>query len=77
MLLINYLLDMFGGITVLAGYVTSGNSFPKPLDEKEEAYYLDRLKEGDAEAKGILVERNSLIQERLLMILFLLELWAS
>lgn len=58
MLLINYLLDMFGGITVLAGYVTSGNSFPKPLDEKEEAYYLDRLKEGDAEAKGILVERN-------------------
>jgi len=49
---------MFGGITVLAGYVTSGNSFPKPLDEKEEAYYLDRLKEGDIEAKNILVERN-------------------
>lgn len=49
---------MFGGITVLAGYVTSGNSFPKPLDEKEEAYYLERLKEGDTEAKGILVERN-------------------
>ncbi|MBU5590926.1 RNA polymerase sporulation sigma factor SigK [Clostridium sp. MSJ-4] len=58
MLLINYLLDMIGGITVLTGYVTGGNSFPKPLEEKEEEYYINKLKEGDVEAKSILVERN-------------------
>nr|WP_281418274.1 RNA polymerase sporulation sigma factor SigK [Clostridium simiarum] len=57
-MLINYLLDMIGGITVLTGYVTGGNSFPKPLEEKEEEYYINKLKEGDVEAKSILVERN-------------------
>jgi len=34
------------------------NSFPKPLTDKEEEYYLLLYEEGDAEAKDILVERN-------------------
>jgi RNA polymerase sporulation-specific sigma factor len=42
----------------LVGYVTNGNSFPQPLDEKEEEDYLARLKNGDILAKSILVERN-------------------
>lgn len=58
MLFVNYLLDMFGSVTFLTAYITSGNSFPQPLDEKEEEYYLSKLKEGDLLAKSILVERN-------------------
>lgn len=58
MFIVNYLLDMFGSVSFLTAYITSGNSFPQPLDEKEEEYYLGRLKEGDIVAKNILVERN-------------------
>ena len=35
----------------------TGN-FPKPLTEKEEQYYLQRCKEGDMEARNVLIERN-------------------
>jgi RNA polymerase sporulation-specific sigma factor len=56
--IVNYLLDMFGSVSFLTAYITSGNSFPQPLDEKEEEYYLLKLKEGDLHAKNILVERN-------------------
>ncbi|MFU0823967.1 RNA polymerase sporulation sigma factor SigK [Clostridium sp.] len=58
MFLINYLLNMIDNMTLLTAYVSNGTSFPQPLDEKEEKYYLKRLKEGDSLAKGILVERN-------------------
>ena len=33
-------------------------SFPKPLTEKEEQYYLERCAQGDMEARNILIERN-------------------
>lgn len=33
-------------------------SFPKPLTPEEEAYYLGRFREGDMDAKRILIERN-------------------
>ena len=33
-------------------------SFPKPLTAEEEAYYLSRFREGDMDAKRILIERN-------------------
>ena len=33
-------------------------SFPNPLTEKEEQYYVKRLEEDDKEAKQILIERN-------------------
>lgn len=36
----------------------STGSFPKPLTEEEEKYYLSRAAEGDLEARNILVERN-------------------
>ncbi len=42
-----------GSVNVL----TSG-SFPKPLDENEEAYYLEKLSEGSESARNILVEHN-------------------
>ena len=33
-------------------------SFPRPLSESEEQYYLSRAKEGDLEARNVLIERN-------------------
>ena len=33
-------------------------SFPEPLTEKEEAYYLEKFKNGDEDARNILIERN-------------------
>ena len=36
----------------------SGGSFPKPLTEAEERYYVKQAAEGDLEARNILIERN-------------------
>lgn len=36
----------------------STGSFPKPLTESEERHYLALAKEGDLEARNILIERN-------------------
>ena len=36
----------------------SSGSFPKPLTQKEESYYLERAAQGDLEARNILIERN-------------------
>lgn len=33
-------------------------SFPKPLTEKEEIYYIERYEKGDLHARQILIERN-------------------
>lgn len=33
-------------------------SFPKPLTEKEEKYYIEQYENGDEEARQILIERN-------------------
>ena len=35
-----------------------GGSFPKPLKPEEEKVYLERLAQGDMEARNILIERN-------------------
>ena len=34
------------------------SSFPRPLTEKEERYYVQQLEEGNSEARNILIERN-------------------
>ena len=33
-------------------------SFPEPLTEREETYYLEKFKNGDEDARNILIERN-------------------
>ena len=43
---------------VLMGYVSNLNSFPKQLSKKEEAELLERYKNGDEEAKNLLIEHN-------------------
>ncbi len=39
-------------------YLSGGATFPKPLTLAEERYYLDQFKQGDIEARNILIERN-------------------
>ncbi|NLZ39186.1 MAG: RNA polymerase sporulation sigma factor SigK [Firmicutes bacterium] len=45
------------GITLLVSYLNN-NSFPQPLSPEEEKIYLQRLHEGDPEARSVLIERN-------------------
>ena len=40
------------------GYIQSGNLFPEPLSSEEEKKYLEKMKNGDEEARNILIERN-------------------
>ncbi|AYD40135.1 RNA polymerase sporulation sigma factor SigK [Clostridium fermenticellae] len=58
MFLANCLLGIIGNMFFLTAYVTNNTSFPQPLSDKEEQYYLKKLKDGDILAKSILVERN-------------------
>ena len=44
--------------TLLYSLQLNTGSFPRPLSENEERHYLTRAKEGDLEARNILIERN-------------------
>ena len=44
--------------TLLYSLQLNTGSFPKPLTEEEERHYLTRAREGDLEARNILIERN-------------------
>ena len=34
------------------------SSFPRPLTEQEEQFYVEKLQQGDANARSVLIERN-------------------
>ena len=40
------------------GYIQSGNLFPEPLSSEEEKQCIENMKNGDEDAKNILIERN-------------------
>ena len=40
------------------GYISNNQLFPEPLSTEEEIMYLQKLQEGDEEARNILIERN-------------------
>lgn len=40
------------------GYISGTQAFPEPLSSDEERQYLEKLKDGDDEARNILIERN-------------------
>lgn len=42
----------------LLGYISSNNLFPEPLLPEEERKYLEQMKNGDEDARNILIERN-------------------
>ena len=37
-------------------YLLQGSSFPEPLTDSEERFYLRKMHEGDEDAKNILIE---------------------
>ena len=45
-------------IMLFSSYVDHASSFPKTLSAEEEKIYIERLKQGDKEAKSILVSHN-------------------
>lgn len=51
-------ISLVHGAVFLVSHITTNNAFPLPLSPDEEQDYLARLKEGDLEARNILVERN-------------------
>ena len=58
MIVIGNILELLCTNVFLTGYISGNNTFPQPLDEKEEQKYLELLKAGDKKAKGVLIERN-------------------
>jgi RNA polymerase sporulation-specific sigma factor len=40
------------------GYIQSSNLFPEPLSQEDEKKYLEKLTNGDENARNILIERN-------------------
>ena len=42
----------------LVGYISNNNIFPEPLTSEEEKMYLEQMKNGDEDARNILIERN-------------------
>ena len=42
----------------LLGYISNNDLFPEPLSAKEESMYLEQMKDGNDEARNILIERN-------------------
>lgn len=45
------------GLVFLTAFI-SNNIFPQPLSDEDETYYLQRLEQGDEEARNILIEHN-------------------
>ena len=51
-------IEFLNSALFLLGYISSNNLFPEPLSSEEEKKYLELMKEGDEEARNILIERN-------------------
>lgn len=45
-------------LMIFSSYVDSKNSFPRPLSEDKERYYIKLAEQGDKEAKDILIKHN-------------------
>lgn len=52
------LLATLKNLIIFSSYVQEKSSFPKPLSKEKEKEYLDRLMQGDEEAKEILIKHN-------------------
>ena len=56
---IHLLTILLGNSLFLTGAIGEKNSFPKPLSQEKEKYYLARVRDnGDREAKDILIQHN-------------------
>ena len=55
---ISGILSFLNSVIFLVGYITNNTLFPEPLSQEKEKIYLDKYKDGDEEARNILIERN-------------------
>jgi len=55
---ISGLLAFFNSAVFLVGYISNNSLFPEPLSSMDEKKYLELMKNGDDEARNILIERN-------------------
>jgi len=58
LLIENILQIIFPFSIFIFGYITSGSSFPQPLEKDEEIELIKKSKGGDLEARNTLIERN-------------------
>ncbi len=49
---------LFKPLMMLLSFIQGANSFPRPLNAKEEREYLEKMKAGDKEARDKLIEHN-------------------
>lgn len=52
------ILNLLGNMLCFILHITDTETFPKPLSTKEEAQAIERLSQGDPEAKKLLIEHN-------------------
>lgn len=57
-ILLEFLQAFLSDIMFFILHITNSNSFPKPLNAKEEKEYLDKYKSGDRTARSMLIEHN-------------------
>ncbi len=50
--------SIFESLVFLISFVSDSNSFPKPLSAKEERMYIEKMEQGDEDAKAKLIEHN-------------------
>ena len=55
---ISELLMVLSGLIIGVGYIQTSNLFPEPLNANEEKEYLELMKNGDDNARKVLIERN-------------------
>jgi len=56
--MLEFLMFILGKITFFTGSVVGSGSFPKPMSREEEEECLKKVKQGDIEAKNMLIEHN-------------------
>lgn len=57
-MLFAFLETLLSSVTLLLSYLSGGSSFPKPLSLEEERKYISLYKNGDENAKDVLIEHN-------------------
>ena len=56
--MLSFFSSIISSLFFLISFISGNNSFPKPLSSKEEQMYIERMENGDIEAKKILIEHN-------------------
>lgn len=51
-------LNFLGTAFFMVGYISNNSLFPEPLSAEDEKRYLEKMANGDKEARNILIEKN-------------------